>query len=184
MATEKPSLSTRFAHLLGISAARAEESDEDRKKREDEEAKAADEERKEGETDEEYEKRTGKKAKKAEGDDDEADAEEDEKKEKAVRANERARCAAIFACAEAGTRPDMAAHLAFQTDMSAQAAVEMLRVSAAGAPRKTALAERMAQEQAPNVGSEGGEAAADANSAKAIAARIIASAAAVRGEKV
>ncbi|MET3135326.1 cobalamin biosynthesis protein CobT, partial [Oxalobacteraceae bacterium GrIS 1.11] len=98
-----------FAHLLGMSAAHAEddemkqgadESDEDFAKRMEEkdeqekenDAKKAEEDKKEAgeEEDEAGDEKKGKKAKRAEeaGDD----------KEKAARTSERARCAAIFKC--------------------------------------------------------------------------------------
>jgi hypothetical protein len=75
--------------------------------------------------------------------------------DKAARQSERARCAAIFACADAASRPDMAAHLAFHTDMTHEEATEMLRAIAAGHVGRTrSLAARMAEVHLPNVGSE------------------------------
>lgn len=158
-----------FAHLLGLpaaAAARAEE-DEDKKQRADESdddyAKRMEEEDKKGDEDE-------KGAKKAEGGDDDAgddekdeakakgkaeggdDEDEEGDKEKAARQSERARCAAIFASPAAGARPDMAAHLAFNTDLSAKAAVDMLGAFAAGGAQPSNLASRMAGVKTPNVG--------------------------------
>ena len=188
-----------FAHLLGMSAARAEddevkqgadESDEDFAKRMEEkdeqekenDAKKAEEDKKEAGDDEDGDEdeddaddeKKGKKAKKAKEGDDE--------KEKAARASERARCAAIFKCGAAGARPDVAAHLAFETDMSSANAIAMLGAVAAGAPARPGnLASRMAAVQAPNVGASAGAAPA-ANSAQGVAARIIAAGKKRRGE--
>lgn len=186
-----------FAHLLGLSAARADdgddgdakqgvdESDEDYAKRMEDDkekkdaAKKAEDDKKDpsaGDDEPDDDEKKGKKAKKAEesGDDDD--------KEKAARASERARCAAIFACASAGVRPDVAAHMAFSTDMSAAAAIAMLDSMAAGAPaRPSNLASRMAAVNAPNVGTDSAAAPA-ANSSQGVAARIIAAGKKRRGE--
>jgi hypothetical protein len=169
MKLAKISAALGFAHLMGLSAAaaraeddedkkqqRADESDEDYAKRMEEEDK-----KDEGDKDEQG-------AKKAEeGDDGAGDDEKDEAKakgkaedegeegdkEKAARKSERARCAAIFASPAAGVRPDMAAHLAFNTDMGVKAAVEMLgAIAAGGAAQPTNLASRMAGVKTPNVG--------------------------------
>lgn len=161
-----------FAHLLGLSAAAARvEDDEDKKQRADEsdddyakrmeqdEDKDGDEQDEKGakkaeggdddagDGDDDQSKAKGK----AEGDNEDEEGEEDEK-EKAARKSERARCAAIFASPVAGVRPDMAAHLAFNTDMSAKAAVEMLGAIAAGTAQPSNLASRMAGVKTPNVG--------------------------------
>jgi cobalamin biosynthesis protein CobT len=180
-----------FAHLLGISAKKAEE-DED-KKRDDE-------------TDEDYAKRMEdkkdkeEKAKKAEEDDDAArKAEEEEKqqeedatkakkaeededdKEKAARKSERARCRTIFSAASAGSRPDMAAHLAFDTDMDAKDAVALLDVATAGATGRPGLGARMSNVSLPKVGADAG-AIANSSSAQGTAAQIIAAGKKRRGE--
>lgn len=166
-----------FAHLLGLSAKKAEE-DDDRKQRDDEsdedyakrmeekdkeeEAKRAEEEKKEEEAKRaEEEKKKEEEAKKAEEEDDEADAEdkeEDEEKEarkgraKSARERERARCAAIFAAASAGVRPDMAAHLAFNTGMKRTEAIALLDAAAAGGAPRNSLSSRMSSVKTPNVG--------------------------------
>lgn len=89
----------------------------------------------------------------ARGDDD-ADAEGDEEDEednddpnaRASRARERARCAAIFATKAAADRPDLAAHLAFNTSLPRSEAKGLLKAAAKGASRRGgALADAMAQ---------------------------------------
>jgi len=78
----------------------------------------------------------GKKARRADEDDgDEADAEDDRDEDaKAARGRERTRCAAIFASKAAGKRPDMAAHFAFNTNLSRRAAINALEATVAGMP--------------------------------------------------
>ncbi|MDB5853284.1 MAG: hypothetical protein JWR22_1325 [Herminiimonas sp.] len=184
-----------YAHLLGISAAkveddekkqRADESDEDYAKRmeDGDEKKEKDDDAKKAE---EEEKKKDDEAKKAEEDKEKekskkAEESDDEEKDKAARQSERARCAAIFACEAAGSRPDMAAHLAFNTDMTVDAATEMLKTISAGHVGKTrSLANRMAEVQTPNVGTEAGAAPA-ADSPQGVAARIVAAGKLRRGE--
>lgn len=186
--------SLSFAHLLGMPAGakaedgdddddkkqRTDESDEDYAKRmeeeEEEEKKKEDARRAEEEEKEEKKKEDeAKKAKKAEEDEDD--------KEKAARVNERARCAAIFKCAAAGTRPDVAAHLAFNTSMPSAEAIGMLETFAlGGAPQPSSLASRMAGVKPQNVGA-GAAAAPAAGSDAAVTAQIIAAGKARRGEK-
>jgi len=93
--------------------------------------------------------RRGRKASRADDgdDDDEFDAEdeEDDPKAKAARKRERARCAAIFGSSAAATRPDLAAHLAFNTSLPRREAVSLLREAAKGdAKASRGLASRMA----------------------------------------
>lgn len=180
-----------FAHLIGLGAARAE-GDQDDNQNQDEERKQRD-----GESDEDYAERMeelDKKESEGEGDpngedgQDDPEAEDDageSDKEKAARAKERARCAAIFGSKAAGSRPDVAAHLAFNTSMRASAAISMLNAFASGAPAAAAparqsLASRMSGVQTPNVGASG--AAAPANSAQGTAAMILAAGKKRRGE--
>lgn len=190
-----------FAHLLGMAAKaeddkgdddkkqRADESDEDYAtrmeddeeeddgKKKDAKAEGDDKDDDKGDPDDKDDEDKEKKAKKAS----KADAPEDDK-EKAARKSERARCAAIFKCSAAGVRPDVAAHLAFSTDMSSAEAVSMLEtVAAGGAPQSNSLASRMAGVKTPNVGTGGGSAAAPGSSADA-AAQIIAAGKIRRGE--
>jgi flagellar biosynthesis GTPase FlhF len=177
-----------FAHLLGISAKKAEE-DEDKKrdgesddeyakrmeeKQEEEDAKKAeeDEEARRAEEEKEEEEKA-RKAKKAEEDEDD--------KEKAARKSERARCRAIFAAASAGSRPDMAAHLAFDTGMSSDEAVALLNVAASGSSARAGLGNRMASVSLPKVGTDG-DSVQGANSASGVAAQIITAGKKRRGE--
>lgn len=196
-----------FAHLLGLpKAARAEEEDEDKKQRPDESdedyakrMKRMEEEDKEepedggadGESDDKEEKdEESKKAESEEDDEDEKDSKKSKKAKKAeddedsgdakkARKAERQRCAAIFASTSAGVRPDLAAHLAFNTDMTSGDAIAMLEVAAAGSQKST-LASRMSGVNIPNVGVETEK--PDPTSAKSQADKIIAAAKKARGE--
>jgi len=112
-----------FAHLIGIGAARADDDQDDTGDEKDERKQ------RDGESDEDYAERMEELDKKeADDEDDDPDAEDEDEsdKEKAARASERARCATIFGSKAAASRPDFAAHLAFETDMSAKQAVGML----------------------------------------------------------
>ncbi|NNM70179.1 MAG: hypothetical protein HKM00_09510 [Gallionella sp.] len=180
----------------------ADESDEDYAKRmkkleEDDQKKSAkakadddsqddDDEKKQrpDESDEDYAKRM--KKMEEEGDDAEADDTDEEMKGKgtaaAARSRERARCSAIFASSAAAARPDVAAHLAFNTTMSRKEAVGLLNsVAAGGASKGSALASRMTSIKLPIVGSDNASAPA-AGSAASIAQQIIAAAAKARGD--
>lgn len=192
--TQRLAAALPFAHLLGLgpSGARAddcddEEKDDDSKQRDgesdDEYAKRMeDEERKQrdDESDEEYAKRM----EESDADADDGDDTETEK-EHAARVKERARCAAIFGAASAGTRPDVAAHLAFSTGMAAAEAIKMLNSFAGGGPAAArSLSSRMARVQTKNPGAGAAPgAAAGGNSAAAVAAQIIAAGKKRRGEK-
>lgn len=166
--------SSPYAHLLGLGAAApakglsakaADEELDDEKKEgarraEDDDDKTDDTRADEGEEEGDKEKKSRKAKSKAkskagdEGDDDDDDesAEEDDDKEKAARKSERARCKAIFASAAAGARPDVAAHLAFDTSMSASKAVSMLETVAGGSAAVGGLSQRMATFVLPNPG--------------------------------
>ena len=179
-----------FAHLLGFGAAKAAEDDEKDKKRDDE-------------TEEEYQDRMAESEdddKKAEDEKDKSDAsdddekddkksekdddEDDKKSKKAVKAavlGERARCAAIFSSPSAAARPDLAAHLAFNTDMTTSAAIDLLKVSAVNPAGKPSLAGRMSTVIVPNPGT-GPEQGANAGSPATTAAAIIAAGKKARGE--
>lgn len=110
---------------------------------------------------EEEDERKSKRAKsKARAEDREREEEEDgdEREQKAMARGarqERARCKSIFACEGAGVRPDMAAHFAFNTTMSAEEAVGTLNAFAEGSSRggKQSLDRRMESVQTPNPGS-------------------------------
>jgi len=98
-----------------------------------------------------------------------------------ARRRERARCAAIFGCKAAGARPDVAATLAFSTNMSRHEAIAVLTSSAAGAttPRR-GLDERMAAVKVAAAGVDGGAAAPAGMSP--VAAAIIAAGEKARGK--
>lgn len=167
-----------FAHLLGIKKSaseddddkekskkaksrRAEEEDRDEEDAEDEDddTKAEDddpdaEDDDDQDDDKDKSSKKGKKAKsrRADDDDDDADAEENDDKEEGRRA-ERKRCAAIFGSKHAAGRPDMAAHLAFNTRMSAREAISTLALTgSAPVSRRTSLDERMQQAQQVRLG--------------------------------
>ncbi|HBV9098641.1 hypothetical protein Q4R79_01565 [Morganella morganii] len=162
-----------FAHLIGLGKkARASEEDENKKVRKAKGRKAEEDERDEdAEDDEDREdaeeqddEKQGRKAKKAEGDDDDPDAEDDEDAEgddedaedddenkdvKKGRRAERKRCARIFGSKAAAGRPDMAAHLAFNTRMSSSEAMSTLKAMGAVQPatQRASLDSRMRAEQ-------------------------------------
>jgi hypothetical protein len=200
--------SSPFAHLLGRQRAAAgnskadeREEDEDEKKasraeegdEKDERADESEDEKKddakaegsdEDEADEEGDdarKANGKKAK-AEGDDESDEKDEDDAKASAARRRERARCAAIFGVAAAGTRPDMAAYFAFGTNMPRSAAVNALKAVVAGQPEpakaRGGLSSRMANTPSPNVGAEPAQPSGSAS----LAQQIVAAGKKARGE--
>lgn len=156
-----------FAHLIGLGKkAKASEEDEDKKVRKAKVRKAEEDEHDEGaeddenreDADEQDDEKQGRKAKKAEDDDDDADAEGDEedaedddenKDVKKGRRAERKRCARIFGSKAAAGRPDMAAHLAFNTRMSSSEAIGTLKAMGAVPPatQRASLDSRMRAEQ-------------------------------------
>ena len=164
---------SKFAHLMGFKKKASEDEDDDKEKgkkaksrraeeeRDDEEDAEEEDDREDMEDDddsdpdaeEDDDKGKGKKAKsrRAEEDDD-ADAEEDDENRdvKKGRRAERKRCAAIFGSKHAAGRPDMAAHLAFNTRMSASEAIGTLATMGAVAPARAvrvSLDARMQSEQ-------------------------------------
>ncbi|WP_413506692.1 hypothetical protein [Serratia proteamaculans] len=166
---------SKFAHLMGFKKKASEDEDDDKEKGKKAKSRRAEEERDDeedaeeeddredmeddddsdpdAEEDDDKDKEKGKKAKsrRAEEDDD-ADAEEDDENRdvKKGRRAERKRCASIFGSKHAAGRPDMAAHLAFNTRMSAGEAIGTLATMGAVAPAKTArvsLDSRMQAEQ-------------------------------------
>ena len=112
---------------------------------------------------------------KAEGD--EPDCEEETPAE--ARAAERARCRAIFAAPAAAGNVALAAHLAFDTDLTAEQAIGAL---ALGGKSGGGLAARMQSAPNPTLGA-GNPAKPDAGSPDALAAQIIAAARTARGQK-
>lgn len=164
---------SKFAHLMGFKKKASEDEDDDKEKGKKAKSRRAEEERDDEEdaeeegdredmeddddsdpdAEEDDDKGKGKKAKsrRAEEDDD-ADAEEDDENRdvKKGRRAERKRCAAIFGSKHAAGRPDMAAHLAFNTRMSASEAIGTLATMGTVAPAKAArvsLDARMQSEQ-------------------------------------
>jgi hypothetical protein len=184
MARSALAQATNFAHLLRFGrgesaqpapvtalesplAAMAAEDDDDDDKDDKDDKKARRAKSKEGDEDDDKDdkddkksKRARSKSKSAEDDDDEeqARAEHDDAiSTRAIRLQERARCAAIFATAAAARRPDMAAYFAFGTELSREAAIDALQAIVNGEPvkpvaeapppaRRASLTERMAQE--------------------------------------
>lgn len=164
---------SKFAHLMGFKKKASEDEDDDKEKGKKAKSRRAEEERDneedaeeeddredmeddddsdpDAEEDDDKEKGKKPKSRRAEEDDD-ADAEEDDENldVKKGRRAERKRCAAIFGSKHAAGRPDMAAHLAFNTRMSASEAIGTLATMGAVAPAKTtrvSLDARMQSEQ-------------------------------------
>lgn len=117
------------------SDAKAEDDDPDAKASGDDQPSSGDE-------DDDGDKK-GKKAKKA------SDEDEDDEKMRAGAVKERARCAAIFGSPAAARNVQMAAKLAFSTDLTAAQAIEVLQT----APAATAHPNRAASN--PRVGATG-----------------------------
>ncbi|MCO7569377.1 hypothetical protein NJH78_05275 [Pseudomonas chlororaphis] len=136
----------------------------------------------EGDPDDEDEPK-GKKARRAEDDDDaDPDAEDDDedpKSKKAIVGRERARCAAIVAHGFKSGNAEQACVFAFDTNMSAAAAVSALNAAGKVSGRGSSLQERMSAAKVPHAGAGGGsEVSADASP---IARQIIAAAARAQG---
>lgn len=187
-------LAAAFAHLLGLPAAAAAPTPAPRVSSDD------DDKQKEGESDDDYKKRKESKKAKAAQESEEARARELEAQaeverldgeqtrgdtpEANARRNERARCRAIFASAAAGKRPDLAAAIAFDTNMTRGEALTILENVATERPKPEAkapgLKERMETEQIPHV-DPAAPAAPDASDPKVIAQRVIAAGNKARG---
>ncbi|WP_272677196.1 hypothetical protein [Providencia sp. PROV160] len=164
-----------FAHLIGRKAKATEEDDEKTRKAkgrrvedDDEEENAENDDPESEDQDDEKEGRKAKKAKskKAEDDDEDPDAEDDEedaeddednKDVKKGRRAERKRCARIFGSKAAAARPDMAAHLAFNTNLSSSEAISTLKamggISAPQSNRRS-LDARMREEEQVRLGQD------------------------------
>ncbi|HEI9922938.1 TPA: hypothetical protein SLO12_001667 [Serratia marcescens] len=178
----------KFAHLLGLKKKASEEEDDDKEKskkaksrraeeeRDDEEDAQDDDDREDMEDDDDREpdaedddddKEKGKKAKSRRAEDDDEDAEEDENRDvKKGRRAERKRCAAIFGSKHAAGRPDMAAHLAFNTRMSAREAIDTLATVGAVAPQpqgRKSLDARMRESEQARLGPDGDKPATGKN---------------------
>ena len=120
-----------------------------------------------------------KKGKKAEKSEDENPDDEDGDKEKAARSAERARCAKIIAFGIQSGCVAQAGVFAFDTSMSARAAIAALKAGKIDG-RRGALGERMSQIHMPILGDDG---ALPEASARTVAAAIIAAGAKRRGER-
>lgn len=178
----------KFAHLLGLKKKVSEEEDDDKEKskkaksrraeeeRDDEEDAEDDDDREDMEDDDDREpdaedddddKEKGKKVKSRRAEEDDDDAEEDENRDvKKGRRAERKRCAAIFGSKHAAGRPDMAAHLAFNTRMSAREAIETLATVGAVAPKpqgRKSLDARMRESEQARLGPDGDKPATGKN---------------------
>lgn len=163
---------SKFAHLMGFKKKASEDEDDDKEKGKKAKSRRAEEERDDeenaeeeddredmedddsnpdAEEDDDDDKEQGKKAKSRRAEEDDDDEENDESRDvKKGRRAERKRCAAIFGSKHAAGRPDMAAHLAFNTRMSASEAIGTLATMGAVAPAKAArvsLDARMQSEQ-------------------------------------
>jgi hypothetical protein len=191
-----------FAHLLGRKA-KVEKDDKD------EEARAKRAKDDDDEKDDDEDKKDARHSQKAEDKDDDDeddkkaetdDKDDDEDDKKSRRAKRRAssdeddesansRGERIFACAAAGVRQDVAAHLAFKTNLSSRAAIELLNVVVAGQPAaaepekkpRTDLKSRMAQQPRYDVGPDA-EREKEKDPGKALAAQILAAGQKRRGE--
>ncbi|WP_048608681.1 hypothetical protein [Providencia rettgeri] len=170
-----------FAHLIGRKAKATEEDDEKTRKAkgrrvedDDEEENAENDDPESEDQDDEKEGRKAKKAKSkkaedddedpdaeddenAEGDDEDAEDDEDNKDVKKGRRAERKRCARIFGSKAAAVRPDMAAHLAFNTNLPSSEAISTLKamggVSAQQSNRRS-LDARMREEEQVRLGQD------------------------------
>lgn len=188
---KKLAKSVPFVHLLGIHA--EEETQEDREKREEDEARRAEwekkaeddpeRERRDDESDEEYVKRM---EEMDEDEEDEARRAEDRKArgdeedvDDEARRAERARCAEIIAYGVANGCVRQAAVFAFDTNMSAR--VSIANMKATRADGKQGLGARMSEVKVAAVGVSGG-AAPSPSDPKAVADAIIRSAQKARGE--
>ncbi|MBH2890578.1 hypothetical protein I5Q39_02395 [Serratia marcescens] len=177
-----------FAHLLGLKKKASEEEDDNKEKskkaksrraeeeRDDEEDAEDDDDREDMEDDDDREpdaedddddKEKGKKAKSRRAEEDDEGAEEDENRDvKKGRRAERKRCAAIFGSKHAAGRPDMAAHLAFNTRMSAREAIDTLATMGAVAPQpqgRKSLDARMRESEQARLGPDGDKPATGKN---------------------
>ncbi|MBQ0398086.1 hypothetical protein J7S99_10790 [Providencia rettgeri] len=170
-----------FAHLIGRKAKATEEDDEKTRKAKGRRAEDDDDEENtendEPESEDHDDEKEGRKAKKAkskkakdddedpdaeddenaEGDDEDAEDDEDNKDVKKGRRAERKRCARIFGSKAAAARPDMAAHLAFNTNLSSSEAISTLKaMGGAPAPQsnRRSLDARMREEEQVHLGQD------------------------------
>jgi ABC-type Zn2+ transport system substrate-binding protein/surface adhesin len=126
-------------------------------------------------------KKKTKKQKKAEDEQDEED--DGESEAHAARGREKARILAIMNSSAAQRSPTAALHVALHTSMPRHAAIKMLGAMIAGLPKngRDTLYDRMASQNIPDIGADGGE-APGSNDPKTLAARIIRAGKKARGE--
>jgi hypothetical protein len=164
-----------FNHLLGRGASASEDDEDDKQKSkkaksraEEDDKDKEDAEDDDQDDDKDDDKKEGKKAKSSraddsDDDDDDADAEEDDEdddeekdKKKDAKKAERDRCARIFASKHAAGRPSLAASLAFNTPLSAKAAIAVLASSGLEVPAgRKSLDARMQELPSVTIGSDG-----------------------------
>lgn len=172
-----------FAHLAGLGR-RATRAETDDRKDDQAKGKRAEEDDKDPDAEDPDDEKE-----KAEDDDTDPDAEDpDDEKEKAEdeddakkakskgkgyaagRADERKRCALIFATPHAEGQAHVAARLAFSTNLSATEAIGLLAETSASIPQgKRGLGERMSSVPNPAVGPDGGSAPEAGSAAETIA---------------
>ncbi|WP_338523359.1 hypothetical protein NUH87_26775 [Pseudomonas batumici] len=155
-------------------AKRAEDDDDTEEEDDDKKSRRA---KGETEDDEEDEDKKGRKAKRAEEDDEDMEDDEDKKdakSKKAIVAQERIRCARIVAHGLRSGNPEQACVFAFDTNMSADAAISALSVARVAGGRGGSLGERMKDANVTHVGAGGGD---ESSGVSPIAQKIIAAAA-------
>ncbi|HHG1482915.1 TPA: hypothetical protein ACPUNM_000620 [Klebsiella pneumoniae] len=161
-----------FAHLIGLGASASEEED-DKKSKKAKSRRAEEDERNDDAEDDERDDDAEEDERDDDAEDDNDDPEaseeddsddEDERKEgkaaKSARIAERKRCARIFGSKHAAANPSLAASLAFNTGMSAAAAIDVLASTAPAsqpqATRKRSLDQRMQESENVRLGPDGG----------------------------
>ncbi|HDS2235926.1 TPA: hypothetical protein QH740_002915 [Klebsiella michiganensis] len=160
-----------FAHLIGLGASASEEED-DKKSKKAKSRRAEEDERNDDAEDDERDDDAEEDERDDDAEDDNDDPEaseeddsddEDERKEgkaaKSARIAERKRCARIFGSKHAAANPSLAASLAFNTGMSAAAAIDVLASTAPAsqpqATRKRSLDQRMQESENVRLGPDG-----------------------------
>lgn len=159
-----------FAHLLGLGASAYEEEDDKKSKRakarraeederdDDAEDDDRDDDAEEDERDDDAEDDDDPDASEEDDSDDDDDRKEG-KAAKSARIAERKRCARIFGSKHAAANPSLAASLAFNTGMSAAAAIDVLASTAPAtqpqATRKRSLDQRMQESENVRLGQDG-----------------------------
>lgn len=159
-----------FAHLIGLGASASEEEDDKKSKRakarraeederdDDAEDDDRDDDAEEDERDDDAEDDDDPDASEEDDSDDDDDRKEG-KAAKSARIAERKRCARIFGSKHAAANPSLAASLAFNTGMSAAAAIDVLASTAPAtqpqATRKRSLDQRMQESENVRLGQDG-----------------------------